>query len=448
VTDLPEPLQQALHALAQERPDDATGILKEYLWRDPSDAVAYALLGMALCQKGDIPSALEAIERAHYLSPFDPTILYNYGLVLESAGRTKEAQLRIAAAVRLNPDYERAWRRLAELDAGAPVRMLGGGFLNRPPMTGEPDGPALLPGQPAQRTLPAGPANGAGGMGQPAPASPGAAGPAPGPAPQAHPQPPSPAAPGQFSAPRPAVSPLQAAVTYWRSNPTNATIAAGILGVLLVALIFSLSRPAGMGNTTDRVLARAGVRRGSMAGANLAGADLKGGILSRENLAGANLEKANLAGASLETADLNKVNLSGADLSQANVRNANMPHALLIGTRLEKADLQGAFLRGADFQAANAAGANLEGAYLGSAQLGHADLSGASLRSANLTGANLVNTNLSGADLGESSLEGADLTSADLDGAVLKGARYNAATRWPKGVNPGALGAVATDAAP
>ncbi|HTE21389.1 MAG TPA: tetratricopeptide repeat protein, partial [Armatimonadota bacterium] len=119
VTETPGPsgpLESALQALDERRPQDAAAVLRDHLWRDPTDAVGYAVLGVSLAQLGDTESALEALEHAHYLHPNNTRILFNYGLALESAGRPRDARIRLAAAVRLDPDYEPARLHLARLE--------------------------------------------------------------------------------------------------------------------------------------------------------------------------------------------------------------------------------------------------------------------------------------------------------------------------------------------
>lgn len=117
------PLHRAIQELDNGQPGHAAQVLKEHLWREPEDALAYATLGVALAQLGHSRFALEAMERAHYLQPADTRILYNYGLVLIAAGRTREAALRFTAALKLDPTYERAMRRLAQMEAEAAQEM-------------------------------------------------------------------------------------------------------------------------------------------------------------------------------------------------------------------------------------------------------------------------------------------------------------------------------------
>ncbi len=88
------------------------------------------------------------------------------------------------------------------------------------------------------------------------------------------------------------------------------------------------------------------------------------------------------------------------------------------------------------------AGVALHHADLRNADLAGARLSGADLRAADLRNARLQGAMLERADLRGAQLEGADLTGAALEGADLAGARYDAATRWPAGMDPRARGAL------
>ena len=87
------------------------------------------------------------------------------------------------------------------------------------------------------------------------------------------------------------------------------------------------------------------------------------------------------------------------------------------------------------------AGMDLRRAYLQGADLTSADLTGA-----DLTGANLIQADLTGAIIDKARLQGAWLQGAKLGfgsarGAVLFCARFDAATVWPQGFDPGSHGA-------
>lgn len=142
-------------------------------------------------------------------------------------------------------------------------------------------------------------------------------------------------------------------------------------------------------------------------------------FMSLEEFPEKHLKKMSLSGAYLEGADLRKSNLSGADLRRVDFRDAKLSEADLIVAYLSGAILSGAHLDEADLSGADLDGAilrnaGLEGAYLIETDLSRADLGGADLRKANLRGANLSGTDLRKADLRGVYLSGADLSRADL----------------------------------
>ena len=136
---------------------------------------------------------------------------------------------------------------------------------------------------------------------------------------------------------------------------------------------------------------------------------------------------------------LRKYSLSGTTLKGADLHGFNLYKAVLRGTQLEGANLEKAVIMGADLQGANLQGANLAGAVLIEANLQDANLQGANLEHADLTRAQLQNANLSDPDHqiaatagsnGEplprpgngANLERAILKEAFLDNANLEGA--------------------------
>src|SRR5258708_6941690 len=148
--------------------------------------------------------------------------------------------------------------------------------------------------------------------------------------------------------------------------------------------------------------------------------------LADGTLAEAQLVGANLAQARLETADLTQANLVGATLKGANLSRATLLGARLGGANLSHAVLEWAVLDGAAMSGANLHRADAARATLARADLAHADLSGADLTRADLSGANLDHADLSGANL----------SSATLDAATLRSVRYDHLTRWPEGFHP------------
>jgi Pentapeptide repeats (8 copies) len=134
--------------------------------------------------------------------------------------------------------------------------------------------------------------------------------------------------------------------------------------------------------------------------------------------------------------------LAGANLAGANLPGAHLAGARLPGANLGGANLQGAHLAGARLQGAHLIIANLQGANLIRAHLSGADLQGAHLSLADLQGADLSGARLQGADLSLADVQGADLSGARLVGANLEGAVYDARTKWPSGFDAKAAGAV------
>jgi len=143
-----------------------------------------------------------------------------------------------------------------------------------------------------------------------------------------------------------------------------------------------------------------------------------------------------------------------------------LPHSLigpiiyLFDTDLRGVDLHGTTLNGTNLDDIDLSGANLSSDNLSYTQLFSSTLNGANLIEANLIGADLRGTDLIGANLSGADLSGASLIGANLSRANLQGANYNTVairfviaqvavtikpTRWPKGFDPDAAGAVCTD---
>lgn len=113
--DLSAVVREAIQALDDRRPADAAQLLRDHLWRDPQNAVAYGVLGAALLQAGETDAAMEALDRAHYLQPANAQILYYYGLASQSAGLNGDASRRFEAALKLDPYHLPTRRRLAAI---------------------------------------------------------------------------------------------------------------------------------------------------------------------------------------------------------------------------------------------------------------------------------------------------------------------------------------------
>jgi hypothetical protein len=105
----------------------------------------------------------------------------------------------------------------------------------------------------------------------------------------------------------------------------------------------------------------------------------------------------------------------------------------LVGANLRQADLITADFREADFSGANLSEAQISGAKLGSAKLDGANLTKAWLSGVSFKQANLTHADLSDVRAEHADLCGTNLTGATLDRTFLKDAKYDEATRWPKG---------------
>jgi uncharacterized protein YjbI with pentapeptide repeats len=155
------------------------------------------------------------------------------------------------------------------------------------------------------------------------------------------------------------------------------------------------------------------------------------GLINREaniiSLSGADLHNGYLRGIGLQGANLREAHLDDADLQTSTLREADMSKA-----RLNYVNLKATYMREVD----------LRDAYLIRSNLSYSDLTKSDLRDTVLYETNLHRANLDEADLRGADLRGANLDEADLRGANLSEAKYNSATKWPKGFDPEAAGAV------
>jgi tetratricopeptide (TPR) repeat protein len=84
--------------------DDAEDDLREALRMNPYDPGAYDLIGRVLAGKGHAAESLFDFEKATRLRPEYAPYLYDYALELSSANRIDDAQTRVQAALRADPD--------------------------------------------------------------------------------------------------------------------------------------------------------------------------------------------------------------------------------------------------------------------------------------------------------------------------------------------------------
>ncbi len=62
-----------------------------------------------------LPTAVQAIQKAHELAPTDAKISYNLGVILEQAGQTEQAVKALEETIKLKPDYQDAYYALGLL---------------------------------------------------------------------------------------------------------------------------------------------------------------------------------------------------------------------------------------------------------------------------------------------------------------------------------------------
>ena len=189
--------------------------------------------------------------------------------------------------------------------------------------------------------------------------------------------------------------------------------------VVLASLVLALA--GGAVRAGDDFAGKKLVRR-DFRGQDLAGAKFDGADLTSADLSGANLK-----GATFVDANLTQTKLDGADCTGADFTDAKFDTTMARETNFSKAKLEGADVGGYTvFRGSNFRGANLR-KFRGLTDATQCDFSGADLRGANLKNA---------ADWKAPSIQWTKAT-------------YDDATKFPKDVDPAAVGAIkATDAAP
>lgn len=163
-----------------------------------------------------------------------------------------------------------------------------------------------------------------------------------------------------------------------------------------------------------------------------------------DDFVGKDIQKQDRSGQDLEDSDFTDAycfltNFRDARLSRSKFRDANLTAATLSGAEMKECDLRGATLTNSSFQGADLSKANLEGLDLTSVSF-----QGAKLRAAKLRKAKGF-TDCTKADFREADLRGANMLGMkDYGGTTAKftGAKYDKATRWPKGFDVEASGAV------
>ena len=169
-----------------------------------------------------------------------------------------------------------------------------------------------------------------------------------------------------------------------------------------------------------------------------AGKDFSDSDFSRRDMSNQDME-----GNIYENCDFKGTNLTGVRAAKANFRAADFTEAKLIGADLSGADLRKAKLDWSRTSAeTDMSGANFEATDLSHVVISHAKLRGANLR--NLKGIGPCQ----GVDFRKADLRGANFTGftdASAEKCKFAGAKYDKATRWPKGFDPEQADAVFRD---
>lgn len=116
--------------------------LQAAVQQNPSDARAYAFLGICHTRRGDAAAGIEALYRATQLAPADAVLRYNLGVALSQSGRVDEAKQALEQALQLNPAHAGAREQLLRLQS-APAGTAASPAVAGPPVTAPP--PAAPP---------------------------------------------------------------------------------------------------------------------------------------------------------------------------------------------------------------------------------------------------------------------------------------------------------------
>ena len=102
-----------------ERYDEAIGVLKQGIQKEPDDAGLWNNLGLAYYAKGIYGSAIENLEKAVHLKSDYAAAYKNLGMAYAQAGRIKDAISAFTKALKLNPalvEIKKTLEKLKEMD--------------------------------------------------------------------------------------------------------------------------------------------------------------------------------------------------------------------------------------------------------------------------------------------------------------------------------------------
>lgn len=169
-----------------------------------------------------------------------------------------------------------------------------------------------------------------------------------------------------------------------------------------------------------------------------------GSPMFADDFVGKDIQRQDKSGQNLENSDFSDANCSFANFRDAKLSGSKFKDATLTGASFADAEMKNCDMRGATFS-----NAGFQGADLSKANLEGVDLTGISFQNTKMKGANLKKTkgiaDGTRADFREADLRGANLLGMkDYGGTTAKfaGAKYDKATRWPKGFDVESSGAV------
>ncbi|MBM3565628.1 MAG: tetratricopeptide repeat protein [Alphaproteobacteria bacterium] len=105
-------LGQALDWERRGRPDEAEGLYRSVLAKQPGNADALHLLGILCHRRGRTAEAVELLQKAARRRPRDANILNNLGQILKESGRMDEAEKAYRRAVAFNSGFAEAHNNL------------------------------------------------------------------------------------------------------------------------------------------------------------------------------------------------------------------------------------------------------------------------------------------------------------------------------------------------
>jgi tetratricopeptide (TPR) repeat protein len=130
------PLRRAQQLITAKDYHGAIQLLEPYLGQAPSDLDALHLAGMAYFEAKQFAAAEDVYLEMWSVRPDDIRSTYGVAIAAEKSGRTNDAERWFRATLALDPTFDRAAKRLAQLQTTHGVPLVGGG--NRRPGSAAP----------------------------------------------------------------------------------------------------------------------------------------------------------------------------------------------------------------------------------------------------------------------------------------------------------------------